>query len=181
MKPSLFGQSDNLARPASDLGGKLTRVYNGFDATMNARFGRAGQLSGGLSMGRTVTNNCLVVDSPQDARPGFCKVTPPWSAGSQVKFLVDLSVALGYFDQRDLSEQPRHPDHRELVVAERGDRAVARAQPIGLRGRRSHLQRQPHDRADPTVSLFEPRPQQVDLRFSRVFTLGGTRRIASQS
>ena len=38
VKPALFGQSDNLARPVADLGGKLTRVYNGFDATVNARF-----------------------------------------------------------------------------------------------------------------------------------------------
>ena len=29
----------------------------------------------------------------------------------------------------------------------------------------------------PPSTLFEPRLQQVDLRFSRVFTLGGTRRI----
>ena len=151
VKPSLFGQSDNLARPASDLGGKLTRVYNGFDATVNARFLTRGQLSGGLSMGRTVTNNCLVVDSPQDARPGFCKVTPPWSAGSQVKLMViyplpwDISTSAIYQNSSGI------PITASYVVAQRGDRAVARAQSVGLRGRRGHLQCEPHDRADSTV------------------------------
>jgi outer membrane receptor protein involved in Fe transport len=177
VKPSLFGQSDNLARPASDLGGKLTRVYNGFDATVNARFLTRGQLSGGLSMGRTVTNNCLVVDSPQDARPGFCKVTPPWSAGSQVKLMViyplpwDISTSAIYQNSSGI------PITASYVVA---NAAIAPS-----------LQRNLSDCAVgaatcnanrtieliPPSTLFEPRLQQVDLRFSRVFTLGGTRRI----
>ena len=32
----------------------------------------------------------------------------------------------------------------------------------------------------PPSTLFEPRLQQVDLRFSRVFTLGGTRADSTQ-
>ena len=71
--PALFNQVDNLIRSASDLGGSLTRVYNGVEAAVTARFGNGGQLSGGINVGRTVTDNCLVVDSPEAARPDFCR------------------------------------------------------------------------------------------------------------
>jgi hypothetical protein len=128
-------------------------------------------------MGRTVTNNCLVVDSPQDARPGFCKVTPPWSAGSQVKLMViyplpwDISTSAIYQNSSGI------PITASYVVA---NGAIAPS-----------LQRNLSDCAVgaatcnanrtieliPPSTLFEPRLQQVDLRFSRVFTLGGTRRI----
>ena len=47
-----------------------------------------GQFQGGLSVGRTVNDTCLVVDSPEAARDGYCKIVPPWSAGTQLKFLV---------------------------------------------------------------------------------------------
>ena len=102
VNPAKFGQVDNLMTQASRFGNP-TRVFNGVDVTLNARFAEGAQFSGGLSLGRTVTDNCIVVDSPastvilapatnsaadQDARDGFCKVTPPWSAGTQVKFLV---------------------------------------------------------------------------------------------
>ena len=53
---------------------------------MNARFLQGGQVAGGISIGRTDDNNCGVVDSP--VARGYCKVTPPWSSGTQVKFLV---------------------------------------------------------------------------------------------
>ena len=87
LKPAKFGQVDNLVTQASRYG-KQSQVYNGIDVTISARFGKGGQVSGGASVGRTVTDNCFVVDSPQQARSGFCHVAPPLSAGSQVKFLV---------------------------------------------------------------------------------------------
>src|SRR3990172_8395952 len=87
IKPTAFGQVDNLVTQESHYG-KQVQVFNGVDVTLTTRCGQGGQLSGGLSAGRTVTDNCFVVDSPQQARPGFCHVSPPWSSGTQVKFLV---------------------------------------------------------------------------------------------
>jgi hypothetical protein len=177
VRPALFGQTDNLARPVSSSDvGQLSRVYNGFDVTTNARFGQGGQVSGGLSMGRTVTDNCLVVDSPQDARPGFCKVTPPWAAGSQVKFLVvyplpwDISTSVIYQNSSGI------PITASYVVA---NAAIAPSLGRNL----SDCGAAATCNANRTVELiapstmFEPRLQQVDLRFSRVFRLGGTRRL----
>jgi len=42
-----------------------------------------------------VTNECFVVDSPQQARDGFCEIAPPWGAETQVKFMVIHPLPLG--------------------------------------------------------------------------------------
>ena len=87
--PSLFGRVSNLVAPASDYG-KQSEVYNGIDFTVNARFGRGGLLSGGLSTSQTVTDRCEVLANlpelaPTSAPGRFCDVAPPWSGATQIK------------------------------------------------------------------------------------------------
>ena len=48
-------------------------------------------LQGGVSFGRTVSDNCFVVDSPQQKRPGFCRVELPWSTTAQLKLRPSLA------------------------------------------------------------------------------------------
>jgi hypothetical protein len=60
----------------SDVFGKQTEVYDGFDLTAKARFQNGAQLSGGMNVGRTVTDRCFVVDSPQELQ--YCRVAPPF-------------------------------------------------------------------------------------------------------
>ena len=45
--------------------GEQSQVYDGLDVTMNARFMGSAFVQGGINVGRTRTNNCFVVDSPQ--------------------------------------------------------------------------------------------------------------------
>jgi hypothetical protein len=84
IKPTAFGKVNNLVRLASDFG-RRTEVYNGLEIAVNGRFGRGGTVGGGLSTGQTVLDSCFVVDSPQDAQPGFCHVTYPFRNQLQVK------------------------------------------------------------------------------------------------
>lgn len=78
-----FGQVDNLVRQASTFGTR-TQVFNGVDATLNWRFGKGGNVTGGISTGRTILDSCAqIVDSP-DKR--FCRDVQPWSAGTNLKF-----------------------------------------------------------------------------------------------
>jgi hypothetical protein len=94
VQQAVFNQVDNLvSKPeeAPDYTGTQANVYNGLDISVLARFSGGGQVQGGASMGRTTTNNCYVVDSPQQAREGFCKIQAPWSAVSSFK----ASVVLG--------------------------------------------------------------------------------------
>jgi hypothetical protein len=53
--------------------------------TMNARFRNGAILSGGLDTGRTTSDRCFVVDSPQERR--FCHIVAPFAAQTQFKLL----------------------------------------------------------------------------------------------
>jgi hypothetical protein len=60
LNPSKFGvASDNYTTFASDFG-KQTETWNGFDFSLNARLTGGVTLQGGVSTGRTVTDNCEV-------------------------------------------------------------------------------------------------------------------------
>ena len=43
------------------------------------------QLGGGLSTGRTGDNDCVLIDTPQAIRSGYCNVDTPLSSNTQVK------------------------------------------------------------------------------------------------
>ena len=94
VNPSKFGQVQNLVTLASNFG-KQIEHYNGFDVGVNMRFGRGGLISGGVNTAKTITDNCFVVDSPQQARPGFCHTENPWSHQAQSKFAVNYPMRWG--------------------------------------------------------------------------------------
>jgi hypothetical protein len=73
--PTLFGKIQNQVSFASQYG-KQTEIYNGFDLTERIRLANGVQVSGGMNTGRTATDRCFVVTSPQELR--FCSVNPPF-------------------------------------------------------------------------------------------------------
>ena len=75
ISPGKFGQVRNLVTQASNFGEQEER-YDGVDIGFSARFPQGGFLGGGVSIGRRVTDNCFVVDSPQQARADFCRDSP---------------------------------------------------------------------------------------------------------
>ena len=82
IRPTAFGLVDNLVTQASRFG-KQTELYDGIEGSINARFPRGALIAGGLSTGRTVTNNCdVVVDSPQRL---YCRNTVPLQGQTQIK------------------------------------------------------------------------------------------------
>jgi hypothetical protein len=177
VKRQLFGQSDNLLRPASDFGGELTRVYNGVDATINARFPRGFQFQGGVSVGRSVQDNCLVVDSPQASREGFCKIVPPWSAGTQVKFLLvypmpwDIQASAIYQNSPGIPILANMVFSNAAIAPSLGRNLAACPAATGACNANVTVP------LFPPQTMFEPRLQQVDLRFSKAIRLGGTHRL----
>jgi hypothetical protein len=82
VNPAQFGRVNNLVEPADKFGHQWEH-YNGVDATIRARFPHGGLLQGGMNAGRTETNNCFVVNSPQQLL--YCDLKPPFQP--QVKFL----------------------------------------------------------------------------------------------
>jgi hypothetical protein len=167
IKPEKFGLVDNLITQASNYGGR-SRVYNGVDVNINARFLQGGQLAGGLSVGRTVNKDCAIIDSPQQAR--FCEVTPPWGAGTQVKFLViyplpwDLQTSVIYQNFAGIETGA------DIVFSNAAIR-TSLGRNLAACGAAAACNQNITLTLVPPQTMFEPRVQQVDLRFSRLFRL----------
>jgi hypothetical protein len=67
---------------ASNFAGQTSQVYDGFDLNVNARPTRRFFLLAGLSIGRTITKNCAVVDNPQSLL--FCASDQPFQGSYRV-------------------------------------------------------------------------------------------------
>jgi hypothetical protein len=195
INPAKFGQVNLLRTQASNYG-KMTEVFDGVDVTIGARFGQGGQVQGGLATGRTVTDNCgFVVDSPStvtagspagaalalpvaDLRPGFCDVSRPWSSSTQVKFSVVYPLPWDFQASSIYQNIPGVPIRASYVATNAEIRPSL--------GR--HLAACPSQTAAtcnqtvtldliPPFSLYGDRIQQVDLRLTRNFPLGRSRKL----
>jgi len=184
--PAKFGQISNVVNLSKRYGNQR-EVYDGIDVTLNARFGR-GLLTGGISTGRTLTDICEIVakvpelavnlpgnvaltsnheNGPTNAPSRVCRVSPPWSALTQVKLSGtyalpwDLRTSFNYQHLPGIATLATHVVPGAEITA-----ALGRAPAAGAR-------------ATATVDLIAPkslyrenRLHQVNLALSRVFALG---------
>jgi hypothetical protein len=67
---------------AKNYSGTASQTYDGFDLNVNARPTRRFFLLAGLSIGRTITKNCAVVDNPQTLL--FCESDQPFQGTYRV-------------------------------------------------------------------------------------------------
>src|SRR5262245_17302808 len=194
INPAKFGQVAYL-RTQADHYGKATEVYDGFDFVFNSRFGRGGRLQGSLTTSRTVTDNCLAIDSPAtaqigtpagaglnvptvDTRPGFCRVsTPWWDGGTGFGFGAIYPLVWNIQTSAIYQNKPGFPIRASYVATNAEIR-----QTLGR-----NLSTCPNQTAAcnqtavidliPNNTVFGERIKQVDLRFSRFFQLGGSARV----
>ena len=163
--PAKFGLVNNLITQVSDFG-KQTQVFNGVDATISMRLGGGATVTGGLSTGATVTDNCAaIVDSPQKQ---FCRVSPPWSAGTQVKFGVIYPLPWSFRASTVFQNLPGIPRTANYVATN--------AQILPSLGRNlGQCRGAATCNGTTTVELiqpqtmFEDRLTQVDVRLTRIF------------
>jgi hypothetical protein len=181
--PAKQGQIDNLVTQASHYGDQ-TEVFTGLDVGLSTRFGRGGQIQGGFSTGRTMTDNCFVVDSPQQAREGFCHVSRPWAAATQVKFSVVYSLPWDLQSGAVYQNIPGFPMAATYVATNAEIRpslgrnlAACPSQTAATCTSTVTLGDATTGGLIPLNSYFEDRIQQLDLRASRIFVLGRARRL----
>ncbi|MBM3778519.1 MAG: TonB-dependent receptor [Acidimicrobiia bacterium] len=167
-----FGQVDNVVTVASRFGDR-TEAYNGFEAAINARLADGGLLRGGVAFGRTVTDTCdQDIDAP--SRPGFCRVTPPWSSGAQVKFSGMYPLPQGFRLSGVFQNLPGAPVTATHVVT---NAAIAPSlgrnlSACGTAAACNAVVQIPI--VEPQI-LFEERITQLDLRVTKLFRLGRSR------
>jgi hypothetical protein len=177
ISPAKFGKVNNVVQLAPD----RSQVTNTFDATLNARFGNGGLLSGGMSTGRTVTDNCSTPGLPPDAggtgnAPAqYCHQTIPWSGLTEVKLSGvyplpwwGIQTSATYQNLPGLARLANYTTTNSLIAPSLGRNLAAcgaaavcnAAVSVGL---------------VPPFTLFEPRGEQVDVRVSKIFQFGKTR------
>jgi hypothetical protein len=77
-----FGQVQNVVTKTSNFG-KYISYNDFFNVSFNARLIHQIRLNGGFDTGRSVADNCFVVDSPQALL--YCHIVTPFSAQTQFK------------------------------------------------------------------------------------------------
>ena len=175
IKPSLFGQVSNLVTKSSHYGDQ-TEVFSGVDATMTMRFGRGGMLQGGVSSGRTTTNNCFVIDSPQQARPGFCEVIRPRGAATDMKFMAVYPLLWDIQTSFIYQNIPGFPVGASYVATNAQVRSSLGRDLGSCRGA-AVCNGTVTVELIPPNTMFEDRISQIDWRMTRIFRFGSTTRV----
>jgi hypothetical protein len=179
IKPAKFGQVDSFVTNLSNFG-KYTNVYTGFDVSLNARFNNGGLLQGGLATGRQVTDNCVVVDNPQQSTfltsgttflssPGYCHQVLPFKGQTQVKFSGIYPLPYGLQLSGTFQNLPGVPIAATLVVP---NAAIAPSLGRNLAAGANGTVTVPLMEAN---QAYEKRLNQLDLRFTKIVKLGRTR------
>jgi carboxypeptidase family protein/TonB-dependent receptor-like protein len=166
-----YGHVDNyITLRSKNNFGVMTEVYTGVDLTLNARFPRGAQISGGMSLGRTATNTCAVVDSPQESL--FCAVTPPFQPNIKAQGVYPLPW-YGLQLSAALQNVPGAPITANYTATNAEvTSSLGRTLSSGMNGTVVVPIIQPG-------TLFEHRETQLDLRFSKRFTVQKTRILGS--
>jgi hypothetical protein len=179
--PSKFGQISNLVQPAANFGEQYEH-YGGIDVAVNVRYARGGLLTGGVSTGQTVTDNCAVVQSnPQVglsvgggtaslSATDFCHVVLPWSSQTQVKLAA--SYPLPWWDIQASGTFQNLPG-----IPVFANRAYTNAEIAPSLGR--NLAAGPNGIVNIALMApnkeFEDRVNQLDVRLTKTFRFGRTR------
>jgi hypothetical protein len=182
----------------------MSEVFDGVDFTIGARFAQRGQVQGGVAIGRTVIDNCLVIDSPGagtangtpgalmagtpagaalalpqvDTRPGFCHVSRPWSSGTQAKFSVVYPLPWDFQASAIYQNIPGVPIRATYVAPNAEIRPSLGRNLAACPSQTAATCNSNYPAIDliPPFTLYGDRIQQVDLRFTRNFPIG-TRRL----
>ena len=91
--PDKFGKVDNLVQQASKFGHR-SQVNNFFNVSLNARFSSGALFFGGFDTGRTVSDSCFIVNSPQDLLN--CQIVKPFSSQTQIKLNGSYPLPAGF-------------------------------------------------------------------------------------
>jgi hypothetical protein len=179
LNPSKFGvASDQYTTFASDFG-KQTETWNGMDFSVNARLANGVTLQGGISTGRTITDNCEVVAVAGNTTAGFGLA------------LVDNIQPLYCRNVQDFTTQFKMLGTYTVPKVDLNIAATVQSSPGAVLAANyvaTNAQVQPSlgrplsgGAANVTVNLVEPgtlfgdRLNQLDLRFSRPVRFGARR------
>ncbi|MEP7305255.1 MAG: carboxypeptidase regulatory-like domain-containing protein [Acidobacteriota bacterium] len=169
LNPSKVGAVDNYQTLSSQFGDQYEH-WNGVDLSINARLEGGLLLQGGLSTGRTSTDNCdIVAKSGNNPSPLYCHVDTAFL--TQVKLLGSYNVPRVDIQFAATFQSTPGPAIAANYLATNADVLATLGRPLS------------GGAANVTVNLVAPgtlygdRANQLDMRFSRAFKFS-TRRVS---
>jgi len=165
--PAKFGRVQNLVSLASNYG-TFTSYNDFFNVSLDARLARGIRLGGGVDTGRSLADRCFVVDSPQELLN--CRVVTPFKAQTQVKLHGILPLpgdVMASFLFQNLSGPSYDANYSATnadIVPSLGRNLAGGVQAVTIP-------------LVPPQTLFEDRVSRLDLRLSKVFSVGGRLRV----
>ena len=188
VKPEKFGQSNLLVTKDSSENVRISRVYNGIEAAVNARFGQGGFFTGGIATGRLVPDICALSDRPDLAldtwtmrsqesplpNRSFCRVSPPLGAATQVKFTASYPLPWGIQAGAVFQNLPG-VESGATFVATNAAVAPSLGRPLAACGTAAVCNATVIVPLVAPGTMFEPRQTQVDVRLSKEIRMGEAR------
>jgi hypothetical protein len=177
LKAAKFGLVQNVVKNAKEFG-KQSERYNGVETNVRGRLPRGGVLIGGVSVGRTSTNNCEVARGLPEANINGTTITPldncsivlPWAAGTQFRLSAlyslpgDLRVSGTYQNIGGIPTTASYVVNNAQVAASLG-------RPLSGGGNATRT----IDLIRPSSFYPEGRGSQIDFRISRRFEVNHVR------
>ena len=162
-----FSAVQNVVKLAKNFG-EDKEIYDGVDLTLSARLPRGVVVQGGTSTGRTLIDQCYVVDSPQALLN--CRTAPPFQ--TQVKLIGVYPVPFAGIQASATYQSLPGPQ----ITA---SRIYTNAEVLPSLNR--NLAAGPNGTVSvPLIApgtMYNDRLNQVDFRLSKIFRMSGGRRI----
>jgi hypothetical protein len=168
-----FGQVSNVVTPASTFG-KQKQLNEFVGVSLTTRFSNGARLGGGLDTGRSVTDNCFNVDSPQQMLN--CHVVQPFAAQTQIKLNGSYPLPLGLVAS-GVYQNVSGPQITASYAASNAQIAPTLGRNLAACGTRTPCT------ATATVPLIvpgtmrEPRVTRLDVRLTKLFDLSSRMRL----
>jgi hypothetical protein len=171
ISPALVAATQNVNTFASNYGNQY-RHWNGFDATMDVRLPRGTTFSGGVTAGRTMTDNCDIIKQLPEAQTVLGLATPLQfchnDSGMQPQYKMFGSYLLpaGVRVSGNFQSLPGPAVQAGVIyTGAQMAPALGRAFSAGPNGQKSV------NIYDPSTA-FSDRLNQLDIRFSKIFRIG---------
>jgi len=171
--PAKFGQVDNLIVHSSNFGDQR-RVADFFSFNVDTRFQSGMLIRGGIDTGRIMTDQCFVIDSPEQMRN--CEITPPLIGATQVKLQGsyplpgDTAVSVIFQNVPTEAYDATYQASNALIAPSLGRNLAACGAAVTCNARYAV------NLVQPGVN-FEERRTMLDLRLTKLFTLGDGKRL----
>jgi hypothetical protein len=107
----------------------------------------------------------------------FCHVAPPWSSGTQLKFLAVYPLPWDLETSAIFQNSPGIPITASYVISNAQISSLIGRNLAACPSQTAACTQTVRTELIPPNTMFEPRLTQVDLRVSRVFRLMGTSRL----